>query len=193
MSITAITIENFKGITDPVSIPIRPITLLFGKNSAGKSTLLQALHYLREVLEHRQPDPDRTHIGGDAIDLGGFQTLVHGHQLDRRIRIRVAFNLGADGIPNIGTAWPNGVLIEEMEALRFDLSNRVKLESAWIETITAWDEDRGAYIAEYATGMNGDELVRLSGFYGLACNVVKVNADHAIARAVDEYFTEPDH
>jgi len=69
MSITAITIENFKGIADPISIPIRPITLLFGKNSAGKSTILQALHYLREVLEHRRPDPDRTHIGGDAIDV----------------------------------------------------------------------------------------------------------------------------
>src|SRR5215813_13257998 len=27
-------------------------------------------HYLREVLVHRRPDPDRTHIDGDAIDLG---------------------------------------------------------------------------------------------------------------------------
>src|SRR5947209_6916924 len=102
MPITSITIENFKGIADSITIPIRPITLLFGKNSAGKSTLLQALHYLREVLEHRQPDPDRTHIGGDAIDLGGFQSLVHRNQLDRRIRIQVAFNLGGDGIPNNG-------------------------------------------------------------------------------------------
>jgi energy-coupling factor transporter ATP-binding protein EcfA2 len=194
MSITAITIENFKGIADPVTIPIRPITLLFGKNSAGKSTLLQALHYLREVLEHRRPDPDRTHIGGDAIALGGFQSLVHRNQLDRRIRIRVAFNLGADGIPNNGTAWSGGDLIEEIRELRFDLNNEVKLESAWVETITAWQEGRGAYIAEYATGLNGDELVRLSEFYGMGLKcVVKVNADHAIARAVDNYFMESDH
>jgi len=193
MSITTITIENFKGIADPVSIPIRPITLLFGKNSAGKSTLLQALHYLREVLEHRRPDPDRTHIGGDAIDLGGFQTLVLGHQLDRRIRIRVALNLGADGIPNNGTTWSGGDLIEEIRELRFDLNSQVKLESAWIEMITAWQEGRGAYIAEYATGLNGDELVRLSEFYGMDFKFVKVNADHAIARAVDNYFMEPDY
>jgi hypothetical protein len=194
MSITTITIENFKGIADPVSIPIRPITLLFGKNSAGKSTILQALHYLREVLEHRQPDPDRTHIGGDAIDLGGFQSLVHRNQLDRRIRIRVAFSLGDDGIPNNDTAWPGGDLIEEIRELRFDLNNQVKLESAWIETITAWQEGRGAYIAEYATGLNGDELVRLSGFYGVALNLVKVNADQAIVRALDDgYCMEPEN
>ena len=52
MAITSITIENFKGIGDKaVTIPIRPITLLFGKNSAGKSTVLQAMRYLREICD----------------------------------------------------------------------------------------------------------------------------------------------
>ena len=72
MAITSITIENFKGIGDAVTIPIRPITLLFGKNSSGKSTVLQALHYMRQVCEHATADADRTHMGGDYIDLGGF-------------------------------------------------------------------------------------------------------------------------
>ena len=31
--LTSITIENFKGIGDAVTIPIRPITLLFGKTA----------------------------------------------------------------------------------------------------------------------------------------------------------------
>ena len=72
MAITSITIENFKGIGDAVTIPIRPITLLFGKNSSGKSTVLQALHYMREVCEHAGVDPDRTHMGGDYIDWEVF-------------------------------------------------------------------------------------------------------------------------
>ena len=75
MAITSITIENFKCIGDAVTIPIRPITLLFGKNSAGKSTVLQALHYMREVCENAGADPDRTSMGGDYIDLGGFHSL----------------------------------------------------------------------------------------------------------------------
>src|SRR5712691_7320402 len=166
MSITAITIENFKGIADPVSIPIRPITLLFGKNSAGKSTILQALHYLREVLEHRQPDPDRTHIGGDAIDLGGFQSLVHRNQLDRQIRIRVAFSLDDHGIPNNGIIFSAGDIVESRH-MSYDLSIVLNLEAAWIEVITAWEEGKGAYIAEYAAGLNGDEeVVRLGQSYG---------------------------
>ena len=193
MSITAITIENFKGITDPVSIPIRPITLLFGKNSAGKSTLLQALHYLREVLEHRQPDPDRTHIGGDAIDLGGFQTLVHGHQLDRRIRIRVAFSLGADGIPNNGIIALGGDVdlnrrLKE-EPTWFDLNRELTLESAWVEVSTAWNEGHGAYIAEYAVGLNSDEFVRMNQVYpGIDLKMVNVNFNHALVREINDGY-----
>ena len=52
MAIRSITIENFKGIGDKaVTIPIRPITLLFGKNSSGKSTVLQAMRYLCEICD----------------------------------------------------------------------------------------------------------------------------------------------
>ena len=35
--ITGISIENFKGIREQVKLDLRPITLLFGANSAGKS------------------------------------------------------------------------------------------------------------------------------------------------------------
>ena len=70
--LTQISIENFKGIGEKVTIPIRPITLLFGPNSAGKSTILQAMQYAYEILEHGNVDPDRTTLGGNAVDLGGF-------------------------------------------------------------------------------------------------------------------------
>ena len=39
MRITAIELENFKGISDRVRVELKPITLLFGANSAGKSTM----------------------------------------------------------------------------------------------------------------------------------------------------------
>ena len=51
MKLIRVEIENFKGIGARQTIELRPITLLFGANSAGKSTVLQALHYLREILE----------------------------------------------------------------------------------------------------------------------------------------------
>ena len=73
--LTAIEVENFKGIGRPIRIELRPITLLFGPNSAGKSTILHALHYAHEVLSRRNFDPDETHHGGHFLDLGGVPEL----------------------------------------------------------------------------------------------------------------------
>src|ERR1044071_1114833 len=102
MLLTHIEVENFKGIGPRQAIDLKPITLLFGPNSAGKSTILQALHYLREILERGNIDPDVT-IAGGLIDLGGFATLVHNHELGRAVRLKVLMDLseeqGADSLP----------------------------------------------------------------------------------------------
>ena len=87
MSISSITIENFKGIQLPVKIDFKPITLLFGPNSAGKSTIVQTLHYALEIFERNNLDPDRTSIGGKAVDLGGFETLAYNHDVLQPIRL----------------------------------------------------------------------------------------------------------
>lgn len=87
--IKAITIENFKGISQPVRVEFKPITLLFGANSCGKSSIIQALHYLREVLEHGKLDVDRTTAGGDFIDLGGFDKFVNGHDNTKKVSFTI--------------------------------------------------------------------------------------------------------
>lgn len=104
MPITSITIENFKGVADRVTVPLRPITLLFGANSAGKSTILQALLYLRELLERGNPNADVLAGCGHAVNLGGFQKIVHGHDLDRKVRIGVTTTVDDDGLPEFAIA-----------------------------------------------------------------------------------------
>ncbi|MFT3695698.1 MAG: AAA family ATPase [Kofleriaceae bacterium] len=87
----SLEIENFKGVAEAQRIDFAPLTLLFGANSAGKSTVLQALAYLNELLEHGSADVTRTQLGGSAIDLGGFARLVHKHELGRTVRLRAEF------------------------------------------------------------------------------------------------------
>ena len=100
MAITSITIENFKCIGDAVTIPIRPITLLFGKNSSGKSTVLQAASYAFELflrmLSNESLDRlNKVNIirGGGHTIRGNFSSLVHCYDLKRKIRIRIEFSI----------------------------------------------------------------------------------------------------
>jgi hypothetical protein len=99
--IKSLALSNFKGFSDEVRIELRPITLLFGPNSAGKSSVFQALHYVREILERENVNADRTLQGGDAIDLGGFLSLVHGRDKNKQIEIAIEMALGASSIPEL--------------------------------------------------------------------------------------------
>ncbi|MFM5289585.1 AAA family ATPase [Aeromonas caviae] len=87
MKITALTIAGFKGIEQKATIPLAPITLLFGANSTGKSTVLQAFLYLYEVIVERNFDPQYSTITGEQLWLGGFHNLVHGKSLDNIITL----------------------------------------------------------------------------------------------------------
>ncbi len=54
--ITKLYIENFKGIGNPgIEIDLKPITLLFGANSAGKSTVLQSLQLVKNIIGNNEP------------------------------------------------------------------------------------------------------------------------------------------
>ena len=89
--ITGISIENFKGISERVTLDLRPITLLFGGNSAGKSTVMHALLYFYEVFVNHNLDADRTDVGGTAIHLGGFRNLQSDHDRTKPIILRVDY------------------------------------------------------------------------------------------------------
>lgn len=167
MRLTQIEIENFKGIGSRQRIDLRPITLLFGPNSAGKSTILQALHYLREILERGNVDPDRT-IAGGLIDLGGFATLVHNHELDRTVTLKVVLDLsdeqGSDGLPlnaglSIGepefTELPVRYLVGESEEYR----DYAIVQDVGLEIDIRWSAlEQAPYISRLAIELDGEPL-----------------------------------
>ena len=93
MAITAITIENFKGIKGPVRVELKPVTLLFGPNSTGKSTIIQAFHYACEIFSQNNLDPHKTVTGGKIVDLGGFKNFVHNHDTTLPIKLRFDFEV----------------------------------------------------------------------------------------------------
>jgi hypothetical protein len=52
MRITQLRLENFKSFKEPTTIDFAPVTLLFGSNSAGKSSIIQALSFLTKDVNN---------------------------------------------------------------------------------------------------------------------------------------------
>src|SRR5207244_5126663 len=50
-AITSLSVAGFKSIVDEQTIEIRPVTLLAGANSSGKSSMMQPLLLLKQTLE----------------------------------------------------------------------------------------------------------------------------------------------
>ncbi len=89
MRLKSMTVKNFKGIDEHgITIDFAPITMLFGPNNAGKSTILQAMLLARQILCHNSADTNTVHGGGDSISLGSFADYVHKHEENRAITIR---------------------------------------------------------------------------------------------------------
>ena len=76
---------NFKAFAETQRIPIKPITLIFGPNSAGKSSFIHSLALASETERTGRLDVFKTEIGGSAIDLGGFRQYIHRSEAKRRM------------------------------------------------------------------------------------------------------------
>lgn len=151
MRITSLTIKNFKGIDEHgIRIEFAPITLLFGPNNAGKSTVIQALHLAREVFCHPKPDLDTIEICGKGLDVGTFKDYVHKHDLGRQVCI--GLQMTVDGLPVCG---------DELERQQWEGWNEVdnllnRVHTVAVEIAIGWNyQAQRAELSEYTVSING--------------------------------------
>ncbi|HQL86386.1 MAG: DUF3696 domain-containing protein [Lentisphaerae bacterium] len=87
-------IQNFKGWQDTGEIEMAPLTLFFGANSSGKSSIGQFLMMLKQTVE----SPDRKAVlypGGknSAVQLGSFHDMVYKRDLKNKIQFDYCWTL----------------------------------------------------------------------------------------------------
>jgi len=83
--LTALQIGNFKAFAETQRIPIRPLTLIYGANSSGKSSIIHSIVLARHAMETGDLDIHRTNLGGEAVDIGGFRQYIHRREVNRRM------------------------------------------------------------------------------------------------------------
>ncbi len=83
--LTNLLLGNFKAFRRTQRIPIRPITLIYGKNNSGKSSIIQSLLYAESVRRTGNLNPDSIEKDGEVVIDGGYDRLVHGRSDKRKI------------------------------------------------------------------------------------------------------------
>ena len=92
--LTSLKIKNFKAWKSTGDRHLAPLTVFFGTNSAGKTSITQFLLMLKQTIE----SSDRTRVlhPGDRntlVDLGTFRDYVFDHRLDAPLSFSMSFSL----------------------------------------------------------------------------------------------------
>ena len=87
-ALQSLRLTNFKPYGQKIEIPLAPVTLIYGPNSAGKSSIIQSLLLMKQTVARGdgmlQPQ-------GEHIDLGSFASLIHKHDSTRSLDVGLRF------------------------------------------------------------------------------------------------------
>lgn len=95
--LTKLRLKNFKGWKDSGDIRLAPLTVLFGTNSAGKTSIPQLLLLLKQTAE--SSDRQRALQLGDSrtlVDAGTYHDAVHGHDVSQSVEFTLGWSLGQE-------------------------------------------------------------------------------------------------
>ncbi|TNI70451.1 AAA family ATPase [Aeromonas media] len=83
--ITHFEIENFKAFSFNQKLKFSPITLIYGPNSSGKSSIIQALMMLKQTIQQRAGNGALV-TSGEDISLSNFDAIIHGQNIDKEMK-----------------------------------------------------------------------------------------------------------
>ena len=91
--ITAITVEGYKSIRDKTTIEVRPLTILAGANSSGKSSIMQPMLMMKQTLDATH-DPGPLLLDGPHVRFTQYEQFIPKNIEKKKYVISVGFNFG---------------------------------------------------------------------------------------------------
>lgn len=81
------SIENFKPIVNSGTLQFAPVTVLAGRNSSGKSSLIQSILMVAQTLANQLPD--RALLpNGPLVQLGTFESILSNFSRSRKLALK---------------------------------------------------------------------------------------------------------
>jgi hypothetical protein len=179
--LTGIRLANFKAFGASQRVPLRPITLVFGANSAGKSSLIHALALAHHAVGTGDLDTRRTEIGGEAIDLGGFRQYVHRRERERQVELGFELDPGRLGGRVAEFLRPARAMLVEVAVGAGFASEQRTLEGNLPREL---DRAGGVCLERFALVVDGAPLLSMTARPGGALRLDRLDHHHSVFREV---------
>ena len=137
-------LRNFRCFRDRQTARLRPLTLLVGDNSTGKTSFLAAVRAIWDAV-YQQTEPD---FRAPPYDLGAFREIVYreGEDEDRDD----SFEIGFSGQGHHRRKFEADTTFETRSAAPFPTRLSLKTKSVWIALVSPEEPDD--FIIEFGTG-----------------------------------------
>ena len=137
-----LSLRNFRGFKKAERIPLRPLTFLVGPNSAGKSSLFDALLLIAqsEGFTRLFVEPPSPRLTGDLVNLGTYEDAIYAHKTKLRMTIEVGFDLGRELAIKYGS---DAVVATGPIVVRYDLRESRAGSGAVLSRLTIADARTG--------------------------------------------------
>ncbi len=122
--INQLTLENFQGFSSKQSVRLAPLTLIFGPNSSGKSSIARGLLLLQQSLNGYSGLNQGLTFRGPAIDLASFSNVIHRHDLKNLLGIGLTVPFTSLPMPNIrpsGSGRHSEVMLKNLTEVSYSL------------------------------------------------------------------------
>lgn len=164
---------------EPTEVPLAPLTLVFGPNSAGKSTLLSAI----PILQQTAARPNVLTMSGDLVEGGSFRMAVHRHQDSTPITLGAGWTRADGTAADVAGqyAWDPDRRIAARERTIAHLGDRA------LEVIGGWPW-RGQAGAEVVADLRTELFDRLERAYFVGPMRSRAERTTFVGQAGDDYI-----
>lgn len=107
--IETLSLRNFKGFDVLDQLRFKPVTILCGTNSSGKSTILQSILLLKQTLDSQTPNQTLL-LNGRLVHLGAFENVISGHDTDRVLTFEFSFDFSIYDQPSANSFPPAAIV-----------------------------------------------------------------------------------
>lgn len=161
MELTGLSFRNYKAFPGRQSIEVRPLTILIGRNSSGKSAIARLPLLLGASLSERAQAP--LELSGDGFDLGGsLLDIIHDRKPHGNVDVGATFRdeKGEETELSATVQFYADLSLQVITELRV---KRSRFDAKLVRVSEAPDADPAIYCGEYNGTTKKDEEVSFTG------------------------------